>query len=481
MERGRRALAIAGSVVILASGCSSPEFDRELRPSGSDPGGSSPARDGPLGAIVLSPSIDDTGVSAEPRLGYTTDDTSVVAVIPLRETASDGATLSVEWFRAAIDDPEPLFEHEITVGPRGVAISEAVASSGIAPGAYEVVAALGDHEVRTMWVSTVADEDVADGSTGPAAAAQGTIAQGAEADDWAAPQAGESSWYSEPTPADPPPPPGPCDLYNIDAVLEGADVSASAYWQGTCSAIDVSISAGGAPRSMIDIAPEPERSQASSPRVWLCALDGGSDLPGTVVDVRGTGSDGAAASESTTLPDNGATVTAVPLSIPEAPAHVEPGQTIVLGAVGVVMEPALGLEKVEIVLFGRVLEMARTPSGATQPIACDPTRFYAKAETTFRVPEDPPASFEVCAVATTFDDHVSQNCQTLFTTDETMWTGTIEAHHVGTDCEGGGEGTMTLKVDGFDVTGSFEASGSYTCKEVTVATGGCRHPRGDDG
>jgi hypothetical protein len=99
-------------------------------------------------------------------------------------------------------------------------------------------------------------------------------------------------------------------------------------------------------------------------------------------------------------------------------------------------------------------------------------RYFASLRSSYTVPDDPPPVVQLCASAEGFDGTPATDCSSLFTTDGARWTGTVTATNVGDECDGSENGTITLTVDGEDVVGSFEASGSYSCEGVPVPTSG---------
>lgn len=420
-------------------------------------------RGGALLGVMLTG--DPPDAAGRPRLVFTTDDTEVAAVIGLAEGVQEGSTLAVTWSSmSGIDEREVLFTHDIPVGPGGEAVSIGVAETGLAPGRYEVAAALGEDSVRLPWRVELAREAAPAGAEGSAAAA------GEGVEDWELPSPGGSSWY-EPTPTASPPPPGPCEIAGLHPGFDPMrTVDASATWIGTCSTMKLEAAVSGAPTTIASLDPIPTGSVARiRGAVDLCELPGGSDLPGTVVRWTATGSDGASASADLTVPDLGETLMAEVASVPD-PGPVERGQRIALRGMAMVMPTALGVRELTLTVNGQELERVGNASETSSPEPCDDGRYGAVTYTHYDVPQDPAALIEICAHAVGFDGAEAEQC-VGFSTGQT-WTGSILATNEGRDCTGSEEGTITLSVAGEDVTGSFEASGSYTCQGITVPTSG---------
>jgi hypothetical protein len=413
--------------------------------------------DGPLlgiATVARRPS----GLVVEPQAGFTTDDTEATVLISLADDvdADADATLTVSWYvRTAPNERQLLFEHAIVVGPTGLAWSQGVAPTGLAPGVYETVAALGDHAVQMPWIV----EPVA----------TGVAATGDE--DWNIPSEGDSGWY---TPDDTPIPDfraGPCSIQSVHGAFTPiADVYVMASWYGTCSTMTLAATVSGPLETLFEAdTSQDENGIESSRSVTVCDLPGGSDLPGTVVSVSATGSDGSTATGSTTLSDHGVAVVAGIESRPPAPAAVRAGQTIDLAAMGMVMPPALGIESLAVLAGDEVIDATKNLSGTDEPVACDQGRFYAQLATQYRVPDAPAPVIEICAVTVTFDGHTDESCA-RFTTGES-WTGTMRLSFDGNvasqpdvPCRGTADFDISFSVSGADVTGSGNIDGApYIC------------------
>ncbi|HEX4980468.1 MAG TPA: hypothetical protein VFV63_02175 [Ilumatobacteraceae bacterium] len=426
--------------------------------------------DWPLGGIWLASGLDPDGAIVDPRLAFTTDDVAVAAVVALGADVPDGATLVVEWFAVDLDERESLFTHEIPVGPGGLAVSRGAAPGGLAPGFYEIVATLGDHRTTTPWVVREAQPD---GSTvtglrsaphAPSAPAPAPLEPPSDDDyDWT----GERG-----TPLGPEPPPGPCEpSLLIGQFTPLTSVYGSVSWLGTCTTLEIAASVAGPPATLrsSDVSDFEVRSD-STPSVPVCDLPGGSDMPGTVVRFEATLDDGQVITDDVVLNDMGPGVVGDVRSQPPANSPVEPGQTIALEALGMQFAPALGIESLKLFALGQEIGSTGNASGSTEPVACDDGRFFALLETEYVVPDPPPPVIEICAVATTFDDHEDRGC-IEFTTGE-VWTGSY-AGTVTWDCNVLGNLSGTL--DGtFTIT--VGADGAATMDITHTVTGSCGGP-----
>ncbi|HWM21906.1 MAG TPA: hypothetical protein VNO51_19600 [Ilumatobacteraceae bacterium] len=422
--------------------------------------------DWPLGGIWLASGLDSDGVIIDPRLAFSTDDVAVAAVVALGADVPDSATLLVEWFRVGIDERVPLFTHEIPVGPRGLAVSRGAAPGGLAPGFYQVVATLGEHQTMTPWVVREAE---------PASSSADGLRMGLPTRSAPAPEPpsdDDYDWTGERgTPLGPEPPPGPCAPREITAHTSPiTSVYAWADWAGICTTLKITAAVSGPPATLFsgDVS-EFEIRSGGTPNVDVCDLPGGSDMPGTVVHFDAS-IDGEVVSEDLVLPDRGPGVLAEVDSIPPAGSLVEPGQSIALRALGMQIAPALGIETLELFALGQQIGTTGNATGSTEPIACDAGRFFALLESEYVVPDPLPPVIEICAVATTFDDHEGRGC-VVFTTGE-VWTGSY-AGTLTWDCNVLGQRSGTL--DGtFTIT--VAPDGAATMEIVHTVTGSCGGP-----
>ncbi|MGH2692747.1 MAG: hypothetical protein ACRDHM_09625, partial [Actinomycetota bacterium] len=255
----------------------------------------------------------------------------------------------------------------------------------------------------------------------------GSLAQGGD-EDWNVPDSGDSGWY-EPEAPDTQALPGPCE---IDQIIPGMtpirDVDASVSWIGTCSQMTLTAAVSGSPQTIAS-----KEIDASSLLRFLngatdvCELPGGSDLPGTAVNFGATGSEGATKTTDYTLPDLGEALIAAAESRPAAGSSVDPGQQIDFHAIGMVMMPALGIEKLSLYVDGVLLESVGNYSGSAQPVSCDPGRLIANlvAIDKYRVPDDPPLVIEACAEVLGFDGNKNRDCIEFYTGE--VWEGTVDS------------------------------------------------------
>ncbi len=371
--------------------------------------------DGPLRGLILATALEADGSITEPRLGFTTGDTKATAVIGLGPDVPEDARIVVAWYRltAVEGGRNHLFSHEIDVGPGGLAYSEGVAGSGLAPGLYETVATLGEHQVRAPWGAQTrqraADQNRTTASVGLVVQTGSTLA------DWEMPGPGEAGYVGTgdlpPTPAGPPP--DTCTINDVGAsVSPMTELLAEATWLGPCSDLTLTAAVSGPPTTLASdtVQPDPARPWGTVyGQANLCVgFPGGSDLPGTIVslDVSGSGS----ATGSYALPDFGPFLQAGVESIPEGGSKVAPGDRIKLHALGFLLPPALGIKVLYVDDGNDLIESVGNIAGVDEPISCELRRLLAQLITEYEVPADPPPFVEICATAEGFDGTESRGC-----------------------------------------------------------------------
>ena len=425
--------------------------------------------DGPLRGMVLTKGVNEKGSVVAPRLAFTTRDKQATAVIGLGIDAPE-ATLTVAWYRlAGANRREHLFSHRIPVGPGALAYSQGVAAGGLAPGLYETVATLGKRQVRTPWiVRPRGSADTASSPAGDGAAASALVssrsAQGLEP--WEIPSPGESGvWEDEAGPPAEGSPPTMCEVDNIyPRLIPLPDVHVSASLLGPCSTLTLTAAVSGPPAVL---ATNDALSGVSHVygQADVCALPGGSDLPGTVIRFEATGS--ASAREDFALPDLGESLTAGAEAIPAAGSKVTAGERIKLHALAFVMPPAQGIKVLYVDDGNDLIESVGNVSGSERPISCDPRRYLAELFAEYQVPADPPPVIEICANAEGFDDVRARDCIEFYTGER--WEGTLSAdtsraYHGGGTCTDSWEGELSFVVDD---KGAIKGDGRATLEDVS--------------
>jgi hypothetical protein len=202
--------------------------------------------------------------------------------------------LTVTWYhRAAPGARQALFEHSIDVNSSVLAYSTGVSEGALLTGLYEVVASLGNHQVSSPWI--VRDEigaglQLQEDSLTSARPDRRALASTSDAEG-APPAPGESGstpWHDEDPPAtDEPDESGVCRVAVAgDALLLFVMALASerACTPDVYTAVVLAGRARGAEAVIlgrgdwhVDVMFHP------------CELPGGSDLPGTVIELGGWG------------------------------------------------------------------------------------------------------------------------------------------------------------------------------------------------
>ncbi|MHB8793349.1 MAG: hypothetical protein ACYC6O_08440 [Thermoleophilia bacterium] len=455
--------------------------------------------DGALRGLVMAAGVTPKRTISDPRFAFTTGDREAFAVVTLGSAAGEGGTLTVAWYRlTGVEGRELLFKHEIPVGPGGLAYSHGIASGGLAPGAYETVATLGESQVRVPWLvrapgspgaptasanisasssfaSSVTspgaesiDKPLTASSAAPIKILASALAQApaAEPEPWEVPGPGDYAynWGEPERPSAPPQAPGPCTVNSVFAGFDPmADTNGSVNFGGTCSRMELAATVSGPPMTISQAGDiDPNRpSSILHGEAELCSLPGGSDLPGTVVTWSATGSEGALGSTSFTVPDYGELIQAIIQSDPEGSRRVEAGQTIQLRGMGMVMPPALGVKELSVYAGDELLQKVGNASGTSEPVPCDFGRWGAVNRTSYTVPTGAPPIIDVCAEAIGFDGHKSRACTQFYTGE--VWEGTYQGKSAQPYCDPSVllDGRFTLFV-GDDGSGTLEGSGSHT-------------------
>ena len=253
--------------------------------------------DGPIRGVALAQHATKDGTFSNLELVFTTADQTAVAVIPLGDTAPHDGSLLVAWYRlSGTGERQFLFSATIRVGPGGRAFSQAVAERGLAPGIYEVVAQLGQRQVRSRNVRPSGERDRTSRASPSCRLIRPATVSLSTREEWDLTSEGEA-WYTEPrTPDRQPPRPGPCQSDTINASMTPmTDVTASLFFLGQCSARSLSATVAGATRQVAsDDAPGDPLSSIYGV-VDVCEVPGESDMPGTLVHFVAAGSDSGAA------------------------------------------------------------------------------------------------------------------------------------------------------------------------------------------
>lgn len=456
---------------LLAAACSG-EPDAS-RTSGIDESKPPLKPDGPLLGFALVAEASEDGHFTDPQLTFTTGDTEATTVVGLGTDVPEDASLTVAWYRfTGVGGRKHLFSHEIPVGPGGLAFSQAVADGGLAPGTYETVATLDDHQMRTPWFVREGTEPGVAGGGGAGPMALVFQASAQESPD--EPSAGDSGYIPDglgdgPVTYVPPPvAPDSCTITGIDTGIFGFLFSASADWGGPCPPVTLAATVSGPLQTLrtIDLVSGTGfGSTNTNADNDTCRLPGGSDLPGTVVRVVATGSGGAMRADTITLPDSEALGVGFELTNPAAGSMVEADDPIVLEAVAVRMPPTFGIESLKLYADGELFHSVGNLSGTEEPIPCDNGKNAAYVRTQYTVPADPPAIIEICAEAVGFDGTKARECIEFYTGE--VWKGTVTGPSVehSAPCTYQHDGAVTIVV---------AEDGMATLDANLSASGGCR-------
>lgn len=420
-------------------------------------------RNGPLSAVLITDApVEGPRSAVVPRISLTSADTSVYGVVLLADDVPEDSTVTFTWHRVNGDGSrKALFTHDVPT-PRGGggAVSEGVASEGLAPGIYETVVTLGEHQVRSPWFVT-------------ATSVRSLSATGQDAASGSEPVAGETdSWGDEDVDPiwGPDEPPGPCSILSLDAFAFFVYLTAELDWAGTCETVSLAAAATGTPRTF-DSVQNPDTSTGSLQIEELfCLVPGGSDLPGTVFRVVGSATGVPPEEFRLTLPDLREEFTVQYDSVPAAGARVRPGDVIRINAVAARLAPALGIKVLYLDDGAALIDSTGNIAGTAAHVQCRPGQHGAiLREASYRVPDDPPPLVEICAYSEGFDGEKRQYCGSFPTGETEVWKGTWDAgFHVPAPC------TPTVWPQVGTLSATVAADGSLSGRgELVNHTGVC--------
>ena len=377
-------------------------------------------RDGPVGEVLIADApVTGPRSTIEPRIRLTTEDTDVYGIVQLADDVPEDSTLTVTWYRLQADGGRKLlFTHEIAV-PRGGgrASSQGVARDGLAEGAYETVATLRDHQVRSRWF-------VRAGVGRRLSAAADIASSGSE------PEAGEAeSWGDEDVDPiwGPDELPGPCTIASPEAFAWFVSLAAHLDWAGTCETVTLSAAVTGTPRTFASIADPSSPSGQLKLDEWYCDVPGGSDLPGTVIRVVGAATGVPPKEVALTLPNLREEFVVQYTSSPAIGTRVEPGDTIRIRAEAARLAPALGIKVLYLDDGTDLIDTTGNVAGTTETVRCRPGQHGAVLpDSRYRVPDDPPSVIEICAHSEGFDGEKREHCGRFPTGAGEVWNGTMD-------------------------------------------------------
>lgn len=344
-----------------------------------------PKAGGVLG-IRMGSSIDLRGAVVEPGVTFAATSPSIAAVIPIGALPAPG-TLHVEWRRMRRPGPEGrIFSQDIPVRPFDRAFATAVSPGRIAAGWYEVSATLGAETATAYWRVPSKRSDRARGGP-PTAGRSGVVAR------QSAPAAALSAA------------PAPCTRVSgiypqfvfgwIDGEVRAMDAD--------CDTLLLFASIN-APPQLVERADGDELAF----RLYPCKLEGGTDVPGTVVHLFAfvKGHQDLGVQRDLALEDGNLEGPAIYLDAPghEAGSIVAPGERIPLHALAFELAPSPGIRWVEVSSPGGSLGRIEKES---KPCDADRHMIGWRAGTlTYVVPEDdPPPVIEIRGTA---EDHANR-------------------------------------------------------------------------
>ncbi|MGH9786796.1 MAG: hypothetical protein ACRD88_21720 [Terriglobia bacterium] len=408
---------------------------------------------GPILGLNVASALDEQGRLLDPAFTFSPDTPQLAILVQVGKT--DPAPLTITWYRVVPEGDQKLFEHTLNVIAYDRAFSIGANPGALAPGWYKAVAVIAGQSQAIEWIvvppegaSTTPVADEASQGQPPAAGDSGTVPR-------PSPASGASEHY--PWGAQAPEPFDECygilerifDLNDpgIDHTASTVDVllRTDCPDPGDAESFEASVdvSVNGAPWEPRTYTGLVEEQFGIDP----CA-HGGSDLPGTKVHIAVSYAQYGYPLDITLGEDD------LPPSVsvdwgPKLGKKVKAGDEIKIKVTAAEKRAwgpwQTGVDLIEIKSMPQDALVDFQSYSEYKGRACDAKSWKQTFETTYIVPEDAPAEFQLCAYAEDFASKRSSTCGTFYTGE--VWEGTIRNVGIATErCYQFFEGPVRLVV-----------------------------------
>ena len=420
-------------------------------------------------ALVTTASLGEQGAQVEPRAVFDGSAKQVVAVAFVGQLARS-ATITMSWYRLS-GVAKRLFVQHIRVRSFDRAYSTAQASSHLAAGLYRVTASVDGDQLSQGFV--VGNAPPSGSGETPGAGSPPTAS--AE-DGWGSPPSEGASGTEATAPTSTTPSSTskiPCatdlivraDGGDFAPVFITGSVTAGSF--SDCGKLFLAAAVAGKPHLFLASGSGNVQDDFSP-----CELPGGSDRPGTVVEVYGypAGKPEETKTDSVTIQDD---PNAVPFDVivtdPPSGTKVHAGQRITIWATSTHLKSTIeGLTRTITVVSNTGFRQSVTFS---EPPPCRSDSMETAAiKTHYRVPSNPPPVITLTTSSVAFNGRPGQNVDNAAVSElptGDQWQGTLSVGTTGRSCTTSGTGNMTFVVGAKDaVSGTVTMSVTGTCTAV---------------
>lgn len=411
-----RWLSASSALVLFAVSCTGDSGGGDEGPAFVDAGA--------ILEVVPAADVDSAGNPVEPSFRFSPSEPQVAVVAGAG--ARDGTPMTFTWFQLTAGGETELFVHTVEVASGDRAFSIGTSPGLLAEGVYRVDVTL---EGETQAVTfDVVDPTAAASPSAPA----GTT--GAEASSAGPPESGASGAVGGSASIDLPQQgaAGALELEPSDFAADAVETTLTTIWDGGAKGapndliVELTATQAGESLSRRYTHPVGSPLEQFSTEIKPCRFPSGSDLPGTTITfvagfVEGTTGTILGSPFTVSLgPDTKAPGITANLSPPSG-SRVEAGDEIAIDVTAQEIRTGAswqqGVEYLEVTSDAGGTAPDPVSADAPKALPCDQKQWSLAMQGTYTVPEDPPASFKLCAVARDFAGNRNPKCATYFTAD----------------------------------------------------------------